>query len=140
MLSSRSRNLSRGRTVSWVEARRSSRRDNYAVRRFTFAIIRVDLGERRLEAAGGAAGTTGADMLGEAGGGILAALPMPLGSLIELLRPPALPGPCGIPLTPASCARAFKGAVKPATNAKAKTADLPNIDHSPLECLTNLQA
>jgi hypothetical protein len=34
------------------------------------------------------------------GGGTLEALPMPLGSLIELLLPPTLPGPAGIPLTP----------------------------------------
>jgi hypothetical protein len=31
----------------------------------------------------------------------LAALPAPLGSLTELLEPPALPGPMGTPLTPA---------------------------------------
>jgi hypothetical protein len=30
----------------------------------------------------------------------LDALPMPLGSLIELLPPPTLPGPEGMPLTP----------------------------------------
>ena len=57
---------------------------------------------------------------------------MPLGSLTELLTPPMLPGPCGIPLTPASCARDFIGAVKLATNAKAKKADLPNIGDSPV--------
>lgn len=57
---------------------------------------------------------------------------MPLGSLTVLLIPPMLPGPCGIPLTPASCASDFIGAVKLATNAKAKKADLPNIGHSPV--------
>jgi hypothetical protein len=36
----------------------------------------------------------------EFNGGILAALPTPLGSLIELLVPPTLPGPAGMPLTP----------------------------------------
>jgi hypothetical protein len=35
-----------------------------------------------------------------AGGGILAALPIPLGSLIELLVPHTLAGPAGMPLTP----------------------------------------
>jgi hypothetical protein len=35
-----------------------------------------------------------------AGGGTLAALPIPLGSLTELFVPPALPGPAGTPLTP----------------------------------------
>jgi hypothetical protein len=39
-------------------------------------------------------------VLGGGGGGTLAALPMPLGSLTELLTPPTLPGPEGMPLTP----------------------------------------
>jgi hypothetical protein len=39
-------------------------------------------------------------VLGGGGGATLAALPMPLGSLTELLTPPALPGPAGMPLTP----------------------------------------
>jgi hypothetical protein len=39
-------------------------------------------------------------VLGGGGGATLAALPMPLGSLIELLAPPTLPGPEGMPLTP----------------------------------------
>jgi hypothetical protein len=34
------------------------------------------------------------------GAGTLEALPTPLGSLIELLLPPTLPGPAGMPLTP----------------------------------------
>jgi hypothetical protein len=34
------------------------------------------------------------------GGATFEALPIPLGSLIELLLPPTLPGPGGIPLTP----------------------------------------
>jgi hypothetical protein len=72
-------------------------------------------------------------MLGEGSGGILAALPMPLGSLIELLTPPMLPGPCGMPLTPASCARDFTGAVKLATNAKTKKAALPIIGRAPVK-------
>jgi hypothetical protein len=44
------------------------------------------------------------------GAGTLAALPMPLGSLIELLAPPPLAGPCGMPLTalvPAPAVPAF---------------------------------
>jgi hypothetical protein len=67
----------------------------------------------------------------EAGGGIgLGALPAPLGSLTDLLRPPALPGPL-MPLTPASpaCAKDFTGAIKLLANAMAINADLPNIDH-----------
>jgi hypothetical protein len=39
-------------------------------------------------------------VLGGGGGGTFDALPMPLGSLTELLTPPALPGPDGMPLTP----------------------------------------
>ena len=133
MLSVGSISLCRRRTVSWEDKRRSSRRDKVAVRPFTRATIRVALGEGRLEITGGADGTTGADMFGEGGGGILAALPMPLGSLIELLTPPALPGPCGTPLTPASCASKLIGALKPAANTSAKKADLPNIGHSPVK-------
>jgi hypothetical protein len=132
MLNSRSPSLSRGRTAAWADERRNSRRDKIAVRRFTPVAISVDLGDRRLETVGGVEGAAGTDMFGDACAGILAALPMPLGSLIELLSPPALPEPCGIPLTPASCARDFMGAVKLVTNAKAKNADLPNIGHSPV--------
>src|SRR4051812_3958151 len=39
-------------------------------------------------------------VLGGVGAGILAASPMPLGSLTELLTPPTLPGPDGMPLRP----------------------------------------
>jgi hypothetical protein len=39
-------------------------------------------------------------VLGGGGGATLDALPMPLGSLPELLLPPTLPGPDGMPLTP----------------------------------------
>jgi hypothetical protein len=91
-----------------------------------------------LEIIGAVEGATGTDVLGDGSGGSLAALPMPLGSLIVLLTPPMLPGPCGIPLTPASCANDLMGTVKPATNAKADTntkakkADLQGIDHTPI--------
>src|SRR3954465_12493934 len=76
----------------------------------------ANLGTTGLEAAGLADGTNGAAMLGMGGGGIFAALPMPLGSLSELFRPPTLPGPRGMPLTPASpapCAHSGAAAVKP---------------------------
>ena len=96
MLSVRSTCFSRARIGAREDERRSSRRED-AVRRFT---IGADLGDRRLEAVG-AEGTTGTAKLGGGGGGILAALPMPLGSLSDLFRPPALPGPLGMPLTPA---------------------------------------
>jgi hypothetical protein len=43
-------------------------------------------------------GMTGTDMRGGGSGGILEALPMPLGSTPTLFIPPALAGPGGIPL------------------------------------------
>jgi hypothetical protein len=126
MLSVRSTCLSRARLGAREDERPNSRRED-TVRRFT---IGADLGDRRLEAVG-AEGTTGTARLGGGGGGILAALPMPLGSLSELFRPPALPGPLGMPLTPASCAKDAIDAVTMTKHAKAKNADLPNMDHSP---------
>ena len=39
-------------------------------------------------------------LLGGVGAVTLEALPIPLGSLTELLPPPTLPGPAGTPLTP----------------------------------------
>src|SRR5437868_14633862 len=79
--------------------------------------------------AGAAEGMTGIAMLG--GGGAAILLPAPLGSLIELLRPPTLPGPFGTPLTPASCAAHATGTVRPPRNARTKNADLPNIEPLP---------
>ena len=69
---------------------------------------------------GAADGTVGTEMFGGGGAGALAALPAPLGSLTELLRPPALPTPL-IPLTPASWAK--QGAATPAASTKARNAD-----------------
>jgi len=69
-----------------------------------------------------------------AGGGIagtLAALPMPLGSLTEPLRPRALPGPGGMPLTPASWPDDFE--VAPRTQSSATHAnDIPLKDIVPI--------
>jgi len=130
MLKFRSGMLSRARTAARPETRRS-RRDKDAVRPYTRRTIGAELGDSRLETSGGADGTTGAVIFGAGGGAIFAALPMPLGSLIELLRPPTLPGPCGIPLTPASCATAGTSPIEQSPNASAKNADLPNIDHLP---------
>jgi hypothetical protein len=113
-----------------AEDRRNSRRDARASCRFALRTIGAGLEDRRPATGGAADGTAGTAMLGGGGAGILAALPMPLGSLTELLRPPALPGPRGMPLTPASCARIGAGAVRQLTNANAKTHDLPNIDHA----------
>jgi hypothetical protein len=57
-------------------------------------------------------GTVGGLIVGGGIAGTLAALPMPLGSLTEPLRPRAFPGPGAIPLTPASWARDLKGAAR----------------------------
>jgi hypothetical protein len=92
--------------------------------------VGVERDDMRLETDGATDGTAGTAMLGGGGDGILAALPMPLGSLTELLRPPMLPGPRGIPLTPASCAKHGAAAARQPANARAKKHDLPNIDHA----------
>jgi hypothetical protein len=119
----------RSRTEPRLAERRNSRRDKVVARRLI--LTRDDAtGETRVEAVGAAEGTTGTEMFGCGGGGTRAALPMPLGSLTELLRPPALPGPRGIPLTPASWATA--GTARLAANAKTKNTDfkktgLPNM-------------
>jgi len=65
-----------------------------------------------------------------AGGGIagtLAALPTPLGSLIEPLSPRAFPGPGGMPLTPASWAGDLEGAARRPRIATVSNAALPAI-------------
>jgi hypothetical protein len=129
MLNFESSSFSRVREVR-AEERRSSRRDARASCRLAFLTTGAGLEDRRPASGGAADGTVGTAMLGGGGGGTLAALPMPLGSLTELLRPPALPGPRGMPLTPASCARIAAGAARQLTNANAKTHDLPNIDHA----------
>jgi len=119
-------------SLSWpraarADARRDSRRDVDARSRYTLLTIGADLDDTRPETAGTADGTVGTAMLGGGGGGILPALPMPLGSLTELLRPPALPGPRGMPLTPASCAKDGPAASKQPANAKAKNDDLADM-------------
>jgi hypothetical protein len=107
--------------------RRDSRRDVDARCRSARLTTVAALGAARPETVGTVDGTTGTAMLGGGGGAILAALPMPLGSLTELLRPPTLPGPRGMPLTPASCAKDGTAANEQPTNARAKNADLPNM-------------
>jgi hypothetical protein len=131
MLNFESSRFSRAREPR-TDERRSSLRDARASCRLTLRTTGAGLEDRRLETGGAADGTAGTAMLGGGGAGILAALPTPLGSLTELLRPPALPGPRGMPLTPASCARDGAGAARQPTNASAKTHDLPNIDHASL--------
>jgi hypothetical protein len=127
MLNFESSSFSRARDAR-ADERRNSRREARASCRVALLTTGADLEDTRLETAGAADGTAGTAMLGGGGAGIRAALPMPLGSLIELLRPPALPGPRGMPLTPASCAS--DGVARQLTNANAKNHDLPNIDHA----------
>jgi hypothetical protein len=137
MLNFESSTLSRVRTAARADERRNSRRD--ALRRIT---IGAGLDETRPETDGATDGTAGTAMLGIGGGGLLAALPIPLGSLTELLRPPTLPGPRGIPLTPASPAPWAKDgadAARHPASASAKTHDLPNIDHPSRQVSTPLR-
>jgi hypothetical protein len=129
MLNFESSRFSRPREAR-ADERRDSRRDARVSCRFALRTIGADREDARLETGGAADGTTGTAMLGGGGGEILPALPTPLGSLTELLRPPALPGPRGMPLTPASCATHGADAARQLTNANAKNDDLPNIDHA----------
>jgi hypothetical protein len=78
------------------------------------------IGSGREDETGGAmlGGVTGV-MVGGGGAGTLAALPMPEGSLSEPFSPRALPGPGGMPLTPASCAGTAAGAARTETIATA---------------------
>ena len=59
--------------------------------------------------------------------GILAALPMPLGSRIEPLSPLTLAGPGGMPLTPASCAGDLAGEARRQRIAMPTNIDRPVI-------------
>jgi hypothetical protein len=71
-------------------------------------------------------GVTGV-MVGDAGAGTRAALPMPLGSLTEPFSPRAFAGPGGIPLTPASCAGDLAGAASRPNTATVSKTVLPVI-------------
>ena len=104
-------------------ARRDSLRDMVAARRVILP-RGATAGETRVEVMGAAEGTAGTEITGGGGAVTRLALPTPLGSLTELLRPPALPTPL-IPLTPASWAEDV--AVKLTVRAKMKKADLPNM-------------
>jgi hypothetical protein len=66
-------------------------------------------------------------MVGGGSAGTLAALPMPLGSLTEPLRPRAFAGPGGMPLTPASWAGDRPGAPRRQSIAKITNAAGPDI-------------
>jgi hypothetical protein len=123
MLNLRSIALSRALTAARVD----ERRDVDLAWRGTRVTAIPGFDEARPAAGGNPVGTAAGLKAG--GGSGFGALPMPLGSLTELLRPPALPGPFGIPLTPASCAKDCTGAIRLPAKARAINADLPNIDH-----------
>jgi len=133
LFSFRSSNLSWALIIALV--RDDRRREADAVWRGPRVAITLGLGETRLAAGGKLLGTDDPEWFKAGGGSALGAFPMPLGSLTELLRPPALPGPFGIPLTPASaapCANDCTGDIKQPAHARAKNVDFPNIGHSPV--------
>ena len=133
LFSFRSSNLSWPLIIALV--RDDRRREADAVWRGPRVATTLGLGEIRLAAGGKLLGMDDPEWFKAGGGSALGAFPMPLGSLTELLRPPALPGPLGIPLTPASaapCANDCTGDIKQPAHARAKNVDLPNIDHSPV--------
>jgi hypothetical protein len=131
MLNFESSRLSSTRCGARAAERRNSRRDEAALCRT--ARLNIGAGGDAMDPGATTDGAAGTAMPGTGGGATLAALPTPLGSLIELLSPPALPGPRGIPLTPASpapCAQDGLGAARQPASAKAKKHDLPNIDQA----------
>src|SRR5947199_2253480 len=118
---------STGLPFSLTAARAAARRDRAVANRGRCNLtarctgnVRVTAGE---ESVGGIAGV----MVGGGTAGTLAALPMPLGSLIEPLGPRAFAGPGGMPLTPASWAGTLAGAASRPRTAKVRHAALPSI-------------
>jgi hypothetical protein len=141
LFSFRSSNLSWALIIASVRGDR--RREVDAVWRGPRVAPIRGLGEIRLAAGGKLVGTDDLEGFKTGGGSALGAFPMPLGSLTELLRPPALPGPFGIPLTPASaapCPDDCTGDIKQPANARAKNVALPNIDHSPVRVFNGAAA
>ena len=72
-------------------------------------------------------------ILGGGSAGILAALPMPLGSLIEPLSPRAFAGPGAMPLTPASWAGNLPGAARRPSPTRLTNATLAIIPREKIE-------
>lgn len=102
------------------EAARRARRDIGLLGRATRLTTALDdRDDKPLETFPDIEGTDGTAVLG--GGGERPALPMPLGSFTELLSPPTLPGPRGMPLTPASPASWAEDCVGATTPSKAAT-------------------
>jgi len=89
---------------------------------------------------------TGTVMRGDGSGAILEALPIPLGSTIELFNPPTFAGPGAIPLIGtlpdpaapairAACANEAVGAARDSSSTKAIFAGV--LDMTKLHCLTS---
>jgi hypothetical protein len=72
-------------------------------------------------------------VLGGGGGATFDALPIPLGSLAELLTPPTLPGPAGMPLTPVVPAPA-----EPALGVPAALLDPAAVPPAPVFCANDV--
>jgi len=105
----------------------AARRDRDVANRGRFNLTARCTGNVRVTAGDDTVGGITGLMAGGGIAGTLAALPMPLGSLIEPLGPRAFAGPGGMPLTPASWAGAPPGAAKRPRTATVSKAALPAI-------------
>jgi hypothetical protein len=115
-------------SCSLTAARVAEWRDRDAVNRVRLIFTVRCTGNVRYVAAGADRVGTGTGVIAGGGSaGTLAALPMPLGSLIEPLSPRAFPGPGAMPLTPASWAGALEGVARRPRTATLMTATLPII-------------
>jgi hypothetical protein len=112
---------------SVIVARAAGRRNLDAANRVRFTFTARCTGSGRYAVEGDTVvGATGV-IIGGGIAGTLAALPIPLGSLTEPLRPFTLPGPGGMPLTPASWAGDLAGAATRHSSARPAKANLTVI-------------
>jgi len=116
------------RSIGWPRSRTAVRA---AARRSRGVATRVRLNLTTRCAVNGREDESGGGNTGVMDGcgsvGILAALPMPEGSLIEPFSPRAFAGPGGMPLTPASCAGDRDGAATRHSSASAANTAGPGI-------------
>jgi hypothetical protein len=105
LITLRSGCLSRARTA----ARAAARFDLVVANRVRLILTVAGTGAERVTTGEDTRGTGTGLRSGCGSGATLAALPMPLGSLIEPLSPRAFAGPGGMPLTPASWAGDLPG-------------------------------
>jgi hypothetical protein len=112
------------RSIGWprsrTAARATARRSRGVATRVRLNLTpRCAVNGREDESGGETLGGTTGAMDGCGSVGILAALPMPEGSLTDPLSPRAFAGPGGMPLTPASCAGDRDGAATRHSSASA---------------------